>query len=221
MRNLLVTTVALLSAQAAAAATYTDRSVFDGVLAGLGVGSVVEGYEGVNTPLVLADGDSVGGISHSSSIGGNFELAVRDVLGNNELGVRDPTSGSETDLGFTDEVTFSFAPSAAFGFDFIVSVTELFDDEFTLSFAGETISSTARSTTSGDTLFFGIVTAGPAQSTATLSFSTDISLGGVDNVTLSEETGSATVVPLPASILMLIPALAGLGFVARRRRACA
>ncbi|MEE4119097.1 MAG: VPLPA-CTERM sorting domain-containing protein [Paracoccaceae bacterium] len=219
MRKLFAMAMSVLAAQAAGAATYTDRSAFDTALAGLGLAPSIEDYDGVVSPLVLADGDSVGAITHSSTIdGGAFDLVVRNVLGNNELGALSP-SGGEGDFGLTDEITFSFAPTTAFGLDFIASVTELFDDEITLSFAGESVSNVAQSTASGDVLFFGIVTAGAPASTATLSFDTDITLGGVDNITLAADTADMPVIPLPASVFMLLAGLGAIGAMRASRMA--
>lgn len=218
-------------AAGAAPVSYTDRSAFDAAIAAIGgLIPVIEDYEGFTGEAnptvgdVIVDGSTANGITYSYLIdGGAYQLGIRGeggISGTNTLGATDDSGVSVEQLGFDDEITFGFAASNAFGFSVLTSnIDDLWADDFTLSFAGGTLSpdgSDGTAGANGGEYFFGIVDAAQTHTTATLTFN-DIgaAIAELDDVTISVPDGTP-IVPLPAGLPLLLTAVGGIALLRRR-----
>jgi hypothetical protein len=227
----------LVGPAAAAPLAFTDRSAFEAAIASIGgVAPVVEDYEGFTgedavsgiAGDVIADGATANGITYTYSIfDDTYELAVRGaggISGTNTLGATGNDGTNVELLGFDDTITFRFAASNAFGFSLLTSgPNEIFPDDFTLTFGSETLrpdGSPGVDGANGGEYFFGFVDADATHTSATLTFDDiGLSIGEIDDLTISAPVTDAAVVPLPAGVWLLLSAFGGLALLRRRARA--
>ncbi|QJF52495.1 VPLPA-CTERM sorting domain-containing protein [Roseobacter ponti] len=207
-------TALLFGVSAASAATFTDRSLFD---AAAGPGLALESFESV--PL---SGNTASGGLPSADFGDFFVSATRPavkVIDTPFFFAQNTTAGGknflylDSDIGFTGFImTLAFdAPVLSFGFDY--SGLGRNGDESTIFINGETM---ILPKATDAPAFFGFtsengVSAFSINTNNNSAFSIDeLAYGGGE---------TATPVPLPAALPMLLVAVAGFGLMKRRKAA--
>ena len=190
---------------------FTDYAAFSAALPGA---ATVLGFDAMAYGDIIADGDTVEGITFHYDFGG-VSLMVSDVWETTSpLGFLGTDDGDILQDG--DDFSLSFAPANAVGM-YLITADTLFDGDITLTAGGASAgldAGTALTLADGSLAFFlGIIDTDTPFTLAEIT-----TLGGgwytynVDDIT----TAAATPVPEPATGLLLGFGLAGM--VARRCR---
>jgi hypothetical protein len=212
--------LALIVCPSASANPITDPAAFMTAISGLpGTVSTLD-FETPPAGTTIPNGDSMGGITFTSSIGLDLIVSTgfETTSGSNYLGVDD--GGDEVFLPPTDLWEMSFAtPLQAIGI-YIVSSDALLAGDVRLETAAGIVenSGTANSILAdgGNVYFLGLISNGAAFSNAQVRYGAgvlDFFVYNVDDITTV--TDAAAPVPEPSSMLLLSTGLAALW--ARRR----
>jgi len=229
----LITSAVSLVGHSSAAATFTDRALFDAALDALGtVAADIATYDALTAETVLPDGSVVSGITHEyTGSDSRVDLYIRDFpdAGTNTLGTLfDGTSVGP--FGFQDEVAFTTSGSyRAVSFDLLNSPNfGFFASDVAFSAGGESMNVEAGAglgtpvSTGVERRFFGIIGAGDTINEANLVFNAPGSpIGDVDNVSFYSVTPDdpMTPIPVPPALALLATGLAGLIGLRRRKTA--
>jgi hypothetical protein len=201
---------------------HTSKATFDAAIVNTGATSSVVDFESfADNTLIAPLPQTTGGLTFESFSTASYKLIVDDQFGgtsgNNYLRITDDDGVSTSKFGFDDTLELSFAqPSNALGLYVIVDSTsfDFFAGDINITANGTTYSNdgteTATTVNGVAALFFGIVDDAQTFTTASISVG-DIgaALGDYDDITF-------TVVPEPSTLVFAV--VAGLGFLAFRRR---
>ena len=133
----LLITVLLPSSVLAEVTTYTNEMAFMAALPGSAVLSGTD-FDSLTAGNIIADGETVDGITFNYSFGGGVQMIVSDAY----------TTTSEPNFLGTEDVdlfrdgdnfTIDFAPQNAIGIS-IITADIMLDDDITLTFGGTTVS---------------------------------------------------------------------------------
>jgi hypothetical protein len=217
-RTILILAALMLPVSAnAVLMTFTDQAAFMAALPGSANTLDFDGLTGGNSTdfgTIIADGDTVDGITFNYDFGG-VQMEVRnDFLTTSPDNYLGTTDGGVLLDG--DEFSLSFAPVNAIGMSFITADTML-DGDITLSAGGDSVSLVAADAGAdlgdgGIPFFLGLI-----DTTNTFTSADIFNIGGefffynVDDIVTS-------VVPVPGAIWLFLSALAGLGVVRKQAR---